>query len=253
MRASLGGASGAVPVLGVEALESTLAEIEENALDVLRERFERIETEFDRRLDRAHRSFLERATAALIAHLERNGDDQVWEYDPSGLRMLLRTAYQVFAAHTHREVQASYDDLAAALAGLWHQGFDGLAEGFRVEPPQAPRVPPPVQIGQTIALDLKGSWWRRWWHRRRGYQSFAADFSQMIAAETRPMVDDLGHGLVRALCEDAVRGMREFLASQHDLIVNAAAPGTAGDADDGAERLEAGLAHIEAVLDEIGE
>ena len=40
-------------------------------------------------------------------------------------------------------------------------------EGFGVEAPDAPRIPAPVLLGQTIAHDLKGSWWSRWWHRRR--------------------------------------------------------------------------------------
>lgn len=205
-----------------EALAARLDRIAAEARTDLEARFAAIETEFDRRLDRAHASFLDRATASLIGHLETWGENEVWQYDPAALRMLLRTAYQVFSANTHRQVQGAYDALAESLGQLWREGFDHVEDGFRVEPPPAPRVPPPVQIGQTIALDLKGSWWRRWWQRRRGYEAYAADFAGMIAAETRPMVDDLSAGLVRSIGAEAESVMREFLATQRSLILNLA-------------------------------
>jgi GTP-binding protein EngB required for normal cell division len=223
MRAGDAGAGAtAVPKRPVAELAAALGRLESEQLAALASRFRTIEAEFDRRLDRAHRSFLERATVSLVSHLERWGEQEVWHYDPAGLRMLLRTAYQVFAANTHRQVQAAFDGAAAEIAALWRDGFDNIAEDFHISAPAAPRVPPPVQIGQTIALDLKGGWWKRWWQRRRGYASYAADFSTMIAAETRPMVDDLGAGLARALAGEAAGVMAEFIATQRGLLLNLA-------------------------------
>jgi hypothetical protein len=181
--------------------------------------FETIEAEFQHRLERAHRSFLDRATQALIEHLERYGDDRVWQYDPAGLRLLLRSAFQVFASGAQRQVQDLYDSAAEAIAALYREVFAGVGEDFRVAPPPVPRVAPPVQIGQTIALDLKGNWWKRWWQRRRGFQSYAADFHAMIAAETRPIVDDLSQGVSRAMADDAMAVLREFLATQRGLLL----------------------------------
>jgi hypothetical protein len=48
-----------------------------------------------------------------------------------------------------------------------------------------------VVIGQTIALDIQGNWWRNWWRRRRGYAAYATEFYAMIEAETDPIVTDL--------------------------------------------------------------
>ncbi|MCR8725023.1 dynamin family protein [Frigidibacter sp. ROC022] len=235
--------------LPAETLAARLDQIESAARADLRDRFSRIETEFDRRLERAHASFLDRATASLIGHLETWGENEVWQYDPSALRMLLRTAYQVFSANTHRQVQAAYDELAETLGTLWREGFDHVEYGFRVEPPTAPRVPPPVQIGQTIALDLKGSWWRRWWKRRRGYDAYAEDFAGMIAAETKPMVDDLSAGLVQSIGTEADSVMQDFLATQRSLIMNLAdRSGGEPEADDAATRKAAQLDRLQDAL-----
>jgi hypothetical protein len=200
------------------ALMERLARIEAQSRAALSDKFGGLEEDFRRRLDRAHQGFLERATAAMIGHLEAYGDEHVWKYDPSGLRLLLRSAFQVFSSQMHRQVQATYDDTATALAALYVEAFGIAAEGFRVEPPAAPRVPPPVQIGQTIALDLKGQWWKRWWQRRRGYQVYAAEFSQMIAAETAPMLDDLKEGIVREVGTEAAHVLGDFLATQRELL-----------------------------------
>jgi hypothetical protein len=54
-----------------------------------------------------------------------------------------------------------------------------------------PDTPPPVTLGQTIALDIKGNWWTRWWRRRRSYAAFAEEFSGMIDAEIAPMIGAL--------------------------------------------------------------
>lgn len=253
MRAGESGTtSAASPRRPAPELAAALDALRAAHLNRLVARFGTIESEFDRRLDRAHQSFLDRATVSLIAHLERWGDQEVWHYDPAGLRMLLRTAYQVFAANTHRQVQDTFDAAAADIAALWRDGFDNIPADFQIAAPAAPRVPPPVQIGQTIALDLKGGWWKRWWQRRRGYASYAADFSGMIAAETRPMVDDLGAGLARALAEEAAGVLDEFIATQRGLLLDLAErrPSPAGDPASfrrarALERIEAALAHLE--------
>ncbi len=79
--------------MATEAMTSELDQIEERAGEALTKRFDTILQDFHRRLDRAHKSFLDRATAALVTHLETHGDEAVWSYDPTGLRILLRSAY----------------------------------------------------------------------------------------------------------------------------------------------------------------
>lgn len=236
-----------------QTMDSRLKRIEAQSRAALTDKFGGLETEFRSRLDRAHQGFLERATASLIAHLERHGDGEIWKYDPSGLRLLLRSAFQVFSSQMHRQVQATFDDTATALGRLYVEAFALPEENFKVQPPPAPRVPPPVQIGQTIALDLKGNWWRRWWQRRRGYQLYAAEFSQMIAAETAPVLDDLKEGTVREVGREAGAILGEFLETQRKLLQGLAeraaepqpaAPGRAAGSDGQLDRLAATFAEF---------
>jgi len=176
--------------------------------------------DFERRLERSHRSFLERATSSLLAHLESEGDGVVWEYDPTGFRVLLRSAYQVFGRNLATASKREISKAAAEIEGLYQTSFGLAKDSFKVEAPRALRMPPPVLLGQTIALDLKGSWWSRWWQRRRGYSNYAMDFAQMIEAETLPIIDALRGDNARAIRADASRLMTDFLSEQRSILEN---------------------------------
>ncbi|MEO1178963.1 MAG: hypothetical protein AAFV87_17925, partial [Pseudomonadota bacterium] len=176
--------------------------------------------DFERRLDRSHRSFLERATSSLLAHLESEGDSVVWEYDPTGFRVLLRSAYQVFGRNMASTAKREFNTVTKELEALYQRSFGLAEESFKVEAPRPARMPPPVLLGQTIALDLKGSWWSRWWQKRRGYSNYAMDFAQMIEAETLPIIDALRGDNARAIQMDAAQVMTEFLAEQKAILNN---------------------------------
>lgn len=176
--------------------------------------------DFERRLDRSHRSFLERATSSLLAHLESEGDSVVWEYDPTGFRVLLRSAYQVFGRNMASTAKREFSTVTKDLEALYQKSFGLAEESFKVEAPRPARMPPPVLLGQTIALDLKGSWWSRWWQKRRGYSTYAMDFAQMIEAETLPIIDALRGDNARAIQMDAAKVMTEFLAEQKAILNN---------------------------------
>ena len=86
-------------------------------------------------------------------------------------------------------------------------------------------------LGQTIALDLKGTWWSRWWHKRRGYRSFATEFADMIKAETDPIVDSLSGPHADAIRSAAVDSLKEFFAEQRTVLESVAAEAAAGNND----------------------
>ncbi len=190
------------------ALAAGLDGISKKTLAALDAAFDAEIAGYHNRLDRAHRSFLERATASLIQHLEKNGDSQVWKYEATGLRLLLRSAYQVFGAKAQSAARKVFEDAAAEFTALYREAFDGLDPEFAIASPPGAHIAAPVAIGQTIALDIQGNWWRNWWRRRRGYQAFATEFYSMIEAETNPIVEDL-----KTTQADGVRAdMREILA-----------------------------------------
>lgn len=196
--------------------------IEQAALRALDDAFDAVVSGYHSRLDRAHRSFLERATASLIDHLEKNGDSTVWKYEPTGLRLLLRSAYQVFGSKAVSSGNAAFADAAARLTALYGKAFDGLSADFSIAPPPAAHIPAPVVIGQTIALDIQGNWWRNWWRRRRGYQAYATEFYSMIEAETNPLIDDLKTSQADGVRAEMRRILKDFLDDQRETLLGLA-------------------------------
>jgi len=203
-------------------MASLLDDIEVRYAAQIDEVFTTLIGQFQARVDSSHRSFLDRATASLISHLDRYGDRHVWQYDPAGLRVLLRSSYRIFGSRTQKTAQNIYDAAAAELTTIYGQTFGNLGHDVAVEPPVAPRIPPAVFLGQTIALDMQGSWWKGWWQRRRGYQTYAADFFKMIMEETDSIVSELKIAQANAIHEDARAMLIEFLSEQRAIQLGVA-------------------------------
>ncbi|MXQ09519.1 hypothetical protein GQ651_16860 [Alphaproteobacteria bacterium GH1-50] len=221
----------ALPPLAPGQIEGELDRIERDAISAMDEAFDAAVADFQKRLERSHRGFLERATGSLLQHLEEHGDEEVWQYDPGGLRILLRTAYQVFGRSAQAATQKVLVKTAEDYASVYFRLLEVSEDEFGIEAPSAPRIPSPVLLGQTIALDLKGTWWSRWWHKRRGYRSFATDFADMIKAETDPIVASLSGPHVDSIREASVRTLREFISEQRGMLSRVAAEAAAGNAD----------------------
>ena len=219
----------ALPPLAPGQLDGELKRLERDSLAALDSVFEEATGDYQKRLERSHRGFLERATGSLLKHLEESGDEEVWEYDPSGLRILLRTAYQVFGRNVQKGTKKVMIETAESYASVYHRLFEVNDEEFGIEAPSAPRIPSPVLLGQTIALDLKGTWWSRWWHKRRGYRSFATEFADMIKAETDPIVDSLSGPHADAIRNASVQALKEFFAEQRGVLESVAAEAAAGN------------------------
>ena len=216
-------AGGAAPRdVDERALMAGFDEIAGSAKGAFDRAFDAVVADFHTRVDRATNSFLDRAVASLLDHLEEKGEKKVWSYEPTGLRLLLRSAYTVFA----RKAQGVTD---AAMSELYSEAF-GLEEGaVRIETAPPPRVPAPVLLGQTIALDIKGNWWRNWWKRRRGYDAYAGDFLEMIRAEIDPVISGLKDSHVDSVRDEALATLERFFAEQRDILGQVAARAQDGE------------------------
>ena len=183
---------------------------------------------FDAELDATVDDF-ERASRAVASQLSRTRDlsrsspiskaratGSSGNTTPTGFRVLLRSAYQVFGRNLATGLQARDRQGRGEIEGVYQTSF-GLAKG-QLQGRGAARVcgcRRRVLLGQTIALDLKGSWWSRWWQRRRGYSNYAMDFAQMIEAETLPIIDALRGDNARATPLPTHRDlMTDFLSEQ---------------------------------------
>ncbi|MCK0095856.1 dynamin family protein [Yoonia sp. F2084L] len=207
-----------VEVMSSSALAKHLDKLEADNLKFLNDRLDVVFQQFGSRVDQSHKRFLDRALESLLQHLETNGEDEIWQYSPDGLRMLLRTSYQVMRRNVSSTCQQVYAAAATELAETYRSAFGVDVENFTITPPAAPEIPAPVSLGQTIALDLQTSWWKGWWKRRKGYRAFASGFYDLIEAETAPIVDELKVRQSDDIRAKAERELREFLSEQRAIL-----------------------------------
>lgn len=177
------------------------------------------------RMQNAEANFVKRATDSLIAHLEQYGEQGTWQYDPAGLRMLQKAAYFSFARNMRSQVGAIYGQATADLEGIYRGLLGNHLGEFGIEAPATPRVPPPLGIGRTIALDLQSTWWRRWWQKRKGYEAFAADYARLISSEARSISQDIEENQVAAVLENIRSGLHDFLKEHEETLLEIARMG----------------------------
>jgi hypothetical protein len=242
-----------------EELSGEIDAIAHEAETELCEQLDQLLNALEGRLASSRRTFLQRATASLVKHLEENGEKKVWTYDPTGLRVLLRSGYQVFTAKATRTSAKVFEKTAADLESLFRGTFELPSDAFSLEPPPVPDAPPPVTLGQTIALDIKGNWWTRWWRRRRTYAAFAEEFSGMIDAEIEPMIAALRTDHAEVFKKSAVDTLRSFLAGQRTTLLAMASQTeerleeVRGKMAKDAETREQSLIHAQSLLSGLGE
>lgn len=200
------------------ALQASFQKLAELKLQAFEAELDEVLAAFRARADRAHATFVDRATHALIAHLEQSGDRAVWEYDPAGLRLLLKTAHSVLVKRAQSVAQRHYEDAVKDVAELLYRSFGSAVEGVQLSVPPVPEVAAPVSLGQTIALDFNDGWWARWWRRTRGYDAFANRFRSLILGETEDFMDQLKSVQVLELRQDFLLRLQGFFDEQRDIL-----------------------------------
>ncbi|RBI87634.1 hypothetical protein DRV85_01540 [Rhodosalinus halophilus] len=216
---------GSMPVRTIsrEQIGGEIDAIAERSLEQLDARFDAALRDLDGRLDGARRTFVARATSALARHLETNGEERVWTYDPSGLRVLLRAAYRVFAVAVAKSSKEIALGMTSEIRDACIGAFEIPEEDFALEGPPVPQPPAPISLGKTIALDIGGSWWSRWWRRRRNPQAYAEEFADLIAAEVEPMIAALRTEHAEAYRDAVKASLREFAETQRASLRELAA------------------------------
>ncbi|WP_299722476.1 dynamin family protein [uncultured Tateyamaria sp.] len=217
-------------IVTIKATSDTIRNMEDTEIELLMSRIASDATErlnaslntvfssFGERVDQAHYRFVERAIDALLQHFENNGDDQVWSYSADGLRMLMRTAYQVMRSRFNKQCTKALEATAADLTEAYGRIFNVAPENFSVETPTLPDLPQPVTIAQMIILDVKTSWWKSWWGQRKGWRAHSDGFRELIEAETLPMVQDLKVTQLEDIRALAHENLNEFLSEQRSVL-----------------------------------
>ncbi len=225
---------GTDPASGFSSLADSLQSFDALAdahLSACATEVDRVLSEFSERAGRAHDTFLDRATHSLIAHLQDWGEDSPWHYDPTGLRLLLRSAVSVMGKRLGEGLEDRYNAALGDVAHHLYDAFGDAVEGIQISVPEVPPLPAPVALAQTIALDVKGSWWSSWWRRARGYAAFAETFRDKIAAETEPFMTALRQDQAQQIRTAALGRLAEALDRHRDILTEiAAARGRGEDA-----------------------
>ncbi len=201
-------------------LVSRLDKIGPDSQTALDEKLGQIMTNFADRIDRSNAQFLDRAIESLMQHLEKHGHDEVWQYNPNGLRMLLRSSYQVLNRKYNTICSEVFSQAAHALEQAYKEAFNVPVEGFLIEKPNIPPFPAPVSLGQTIALDLQSTWWKRWWKRKRGYRAFTGDFYDLIKAEVDPIINEMKGHQMELIHEAARKVLHDFVTEQRNILLD---------------------------------
>lgn len=199
-----------------EAIEKVSAEYEKKVSELTT----KLRDKVLERLASAETNFVKRATDSLISHLEQNGEQGTWQYDPAGLRTLQKAAYFSFARSMRKDAGALYSAAAADVEALYQKLLGNHLGEFNIEAPIVPRVPPPLGIGRTIALDLQSTWWRRWWQRRKGFEAYAADYTRLIASEANSITKDIEENQIAAVLENVRATLTDFLTEQKDTLLS---------------------------------
>ncbi|MCF6430152.1 dynamin family protein [Leisingera sp. MMG026] len=207
---------------GLHDTSAAFESICKSHLDALEAETAQILDGFRDRADRAHATFTDRATHALIEHLEKWGEDCHWEYDPAGLRMLLRSAYSVMTSRLQAAAQARYKAAVQDIAELLYDGFGAAVEGIQLSVPEVPPASSPIALGQAIALDFNDSWWAAWWRRTRGYQAFAKRFRSLIAGETEDFMTQLKFVQTADAGAAVLARLQGFFDDQRDILMEIA-------------------------------
>jgi hypothetical protein len=211
-----------IQMMEAPVLSDMLGKIETAAMQRLDQDLDKVFSSFAGRVDQSHARFLDRALESLLQHLEQNGEDEVWQYSPDGLRMLLRTSYQVLRKNLSAACETVYGATAKEITSAYSKAVSVGVDGFSVRAPRPPEVPAPVSLGTTIALDLQTSWWNGWWKRRRGYRAYASGFHSLIEAETKPIISDLKDRQAAEIRQSAKECLIEFLAEQRSILMDIA-------------------------------
>ncbi|WP_428547658.1 hypothetical protein [Profundibacter sp.] len=202
-----------------DEVKQALEELSKDSAANLQKIVDTLRNNLHARLDRAQSSFVRRATDALIAHLDRFGEQDTWQYDATGLRLLFRSAYVQFAATLKKQAATLYADTATSIEDIYYRAVGVEIDGFKIEAPAVPTAPPPVVLARTIALDLNSNWWRRWWQKRKGFEAFAKDYSSLIQAEVASLVQELEGSQITEVLDEVQRRLHDFVQEQRDTLV----------------------------------
>lgn len=169
------------------------------------------------RLTRAQETFVGSAVEALQSHVAAFGETGSWEHDPTGLRMMMRTAYLSACSKLRREGETAFESVLGAVQDVLQNELGVFRNAASIDFPEQKQHAAPTVLARTLSLDLNGSWWARIWDtgltgrflRFGSAKKIEKKYRAMIVDETQPLIDNL----LSDFFDPAVAATRDIITS----------------------------------------
>ncbi|SEC74798.1 dynamin family protein [Rhodobacter sp. 24-YEA-8] len=155
------------------------------------------------RLTRARDTFVESAVEALQSHIQAFGETGSWDHDPTGLRMMMRTAYLSSCARLRREGEISFESMLDAVQDVLQNELGVYRNAASIDFPEQQQHSAPTVLARTLSFDLQATWWHRIWDtgatgrlagrflRFGQAKKVEKKYRALIIEETQPLIDNL--------------------------------------------------------------
>ena len=185
-----------------------IADVKEATLESFDANVAALRVQMRDRLERAQATFIGSALEALQSHIETFGEIGSWNHDPTGLRMMMKTAFTSSCTKLRREGEAAFDVALDGIQDMLETEMGVFREGHAITFPEQPQHKSPTVLARTLSLDLQGPWWRKFW-RVGGTRIAEKRYRETILAETTPLIDEL----IRDFFDPAVLRTRDIVES----------------------------------------
>ncbi|NPD14376.1 hypothetical protein HOY34_04075 [Xinfangfangia sp. D13-10-4-6] len=151
------------------------------------------------RLTRAQETFVGSAVEALQSHVAAFGETGSWEHDPTGLRMMMRTAYLSACSKLRREGEVAFEGVLDGVQDVLQNELGVFRNAASIDFPEQKQHAAPTILARTLSLDLNGIWWQRIWDtgltgrflRFGNAKKIEKKYRALIIDETQPLIDHL--------------------------------------------------------------
>lgn len=227
--------SGPARTVDAAAITDQMLAVRASVLKGFDEKTAEERVDLQNRLERARDQFIETAVEALQSHIDAFGETDNWSHEPSGLRMMMRSACTASAAKLRRWGETALQDVADGVHEILQYELNVYDDSAATEFPNQPQHNAPTALAKTLSLDLQGSWWRKFW-KVGGKNRAKTRYSGLIEAEVSPIIEELLNDFFDGAADSTRAIVANYIGDQTrfiDAIVDAAV--TNGSSEDDPE------------------
>lgn len=180
-----------------------------------------------KRMNTAQESFITSAVDALQSHIDTFGEVDNWSHEPTSLRMMMKSAYNLSCGKLRRVGQGGFERVLDGTLDILQFELDVFSEMHATDFPSQPVHKPPTGLAKTLSLDLDGGWWRKFWGVGRK-KAAEKRYKHLIEAETNPLIDMMLSDYFDPAIEETWKIVEQYLADQKsfvDAMIDACASG----------------------------